>query len=256
MSVNPGSGPTPPSVPPPVEGDGDVGYFSLWVPHVERAAAFYGTVLGWTYGDKGPASRMIRGSSPRALVALDAANAEFWTNPHPTAFCSRAVADLDAAVARIRVAGGRCTDPQNTPYGRSADCVDDQGAPFSLHERPSGAPRPPMNGTDPGDVAYLTLQVIDSARARSFHTAVFGWSFTGGHVADGWQAEGPAPMTGLSGGHAHPELVPMYRVADLAAAVVRARVAGGTASDPARQPYGISSECTDDQGLRFYLGEL
>lgn len=243
---------------PPViaEGDGDVGYFSLWVPDVERAAAFYGAVLGWTYAERSPYSRMIRGSSSRALVALDAPNAEFWPDPRPGGFCSRAVADIDAAVARIRAAGGRSTDPQDTPYGRSADCVDDQGMPFSLHEREPGTLRPPMNGTDPGDVAYLTMQVPDSARARSFHAAVFGWTFTGGHVEDGWQVDGPAPMTGMSGGHAHPDLVPMYRVSDVEAAVARVRAAGGTATDPERAPYGISSDCTDDQGLRFYLGQL
>lgn len=238
------------------EGDGDVGYFSLWVPDVERAAAFYGAVLGWTFGEKGPASRMIQGSSPRALVALDAPNAEFWPDPRPTAFCSRAVADLDATVARIRAAGGACTDPTDTPYGRSADCVDDQGVPFSLHERESGTPRPPMHGTGPGEVAYLSMLVPDSARARSFYADVFGWTFTGSHSQDGWQVEGPAPMTGLAGGHPNPELVPMYRVADVQAAVIRVRAAGGSASDPASQPYGLSSDCIDDQGLRFHLGQL
>ena len=30
---------------------------------------------------------------------------------------------------------------------------------------------------------------------------------------------------------------------------------GGTATDPERQPYGTTSECTDDQGVRFYLGD-
>ncbi len=246
------------SPPVPAQGEGDVGYFSLWVPDVERAATFYAAVLGWTYDDAQPEGhRMIRGSSPRALVPLARARAEFWPDQeHATAFCSRAVTDVDAAVARIRVAGGRATDPQDTPHGRSAECADDQGAPFSLHEREPSTPRPPMNGTDPGDVAYLTLQVPDSTRARSFHAAVFGWTFTGGHVEDGWQAEGPAPMTGLSGAHPHPELVPMYRVTDIEAAVARVRVAGGIATDPERQPYGISSDCTDDQGLRFYLGQL
>lgn len=240
----------------PAEGDGDVGYFSLWVPDLDRAAAFYGAVLGWTYTERSPHARMIQGSTSRALVALDAPNAAFWPDPRPGGFCSRAVADITAAVARVRAAGGRSTDPQDTPYGRSADCVDDQGVPFSLHEREPGAGRPSLNGDEPGDVAYWTMQVPDSARARSFHTAVFGWTFVGGHVADGWQAEGPAPMTGLHGGHAEADLVPMYRVEDVAAAVERVRVAGGTATDPERQPYGISSECADDQGLRFYLGQL
>ena len=63
-------------------------------------------------------------------------------------------------------------------------------------------------------------------------------------------------MVGISGGHALATTVPMYRVDDIARAVDRVRTAGGTASAPEAQPYGITSTCTDDQGTRFYLGQL
>ena len=63
-------------------------------------------------------------------------------------------------------------------------------------------------------------------------------------------------MTGMHGGHDVATGVPMYRVDDIEAAVARVRAAGGTATDPERQPYGISAECVDDQGTRFYLGQL
>ncbi len=237
-------------------GDGDVGYLSLWVPDLDRAEAFYGAVLGWTFAERSPFARMIDGPAPRALVALDAPHADFWPEPRPGAFASRAVVDLDGAVARVRAAGGRASDPQDTPYGRSADCVDDAGLPFSLHERGPGDTRPSPNGDVQGDVAYLTMQVPDSGRARAFHTAVFGWEFTPGRIADGWNVVGPAPMSGMSGGHAEASLVPMYRVDDVAAAVERVRAAGGTATEPDQQAYGISSECTDDSGLPFWLGQL
>jgi predicted enzyme related to lactoylglutathione lyase len=46
----------------------------------------------------------------------------------------------------------------------------------------------------------------------------------------------------------------MYRVDDVDAAVQRVRAAGGTATDAETQPYGRTSECTDDQGSFFYLG--
>jgi predicted enzyme related to lactoylglutathione lyase len=48
----------------------------------------------------------------------------------------------------------------------------------------------------------------------------------------------------------------MWRVDDIATAVAAARAHGGDASEPARQPYGLISECADDQGSRFYLGQL
>jgi predicted enzyme related to lactoylglutathione lyase len=62
-------------------------------------------------------------------------------------------------------------------------------------------------------------------------------------------------MTGMHGGNAADTAVPMWKVDDVAAAVERVRAAGGTATDPERQPYGTTSEATDDQGVRFYLGD-
>ena len=60
-------------------------------------------------------------------------------------------------------------------------------------------------------------------------------------------------MTGMVGGADQPTVVPMYRVTDVASAVERVRAAGGTATDPERQPYGVTAVCTDDQGTRFHL---
>ena len=68
--------------------------------------------------------------------------------------------------------------------------------------------------------------------------------------------QGPHPMFGLQGGHPSSAVLPMYAVSDVVAAVARVRAAGGTATDPVQMPYGITSDCVDDQGLRFYLGQL
>jgi predicted enzyme related to lactoylglutathione lyase len=100
------------------------------------------------------------------------------------------------------------------------------------------------------------MQVPDSAAARDFYGAVLGWEFESGRVDDGWQVTNTRPMTGLSGGHAELTVVPMWRVDDIDGAVARVRAAGGRASDPERQPYGITSDCEDDQGTKFYLGQL
>jgi len=59
----------------------------------------------------------------------------------------------------------------------------------------------------------------------------------------------------MHGGHERATAVPMYRVDDIATAVSRVRAGGGTATDPQTQPYGLMSECTDDQGTHFYLGQ-
>jgi predicted enzyme related to lactoylglutathione lyase len=43
------------------------------------------------------------------------------------------VSDVDAAVARVRKAGGTVIqDPTRQPYGQMAECGDDQGGRFYL----------------------------------------------------------------------------------------------------------------------------
>lgn len=96
----------------------------------------------------------------------------------------------------------------------------------------------------------------DSARYRDFYGALFGWTFTEGRVEDGWNVLGANPMSGMRGGAARPRVVPMFAVRDLNAAVEAVRAAGGTSTDPEQQPYGTTANCTDDQGLVFYLGQL
>lgn len=229
---------------------GTVGYAALWVADPDRAATFFATALGWSYSDVGPQHRMVAGASPpQSIVSLAALPAGVWDDwpRYNTMFLSQGVDDADAAVERIRSAGGRSEDPVDTDHGRSANCMDDQGLPFAVHEGDS-------HGHD--RIGYLTFEVADSARARAFFGAVFGWAFSAGSDDDGWQVDEMYPMTGLHGGHGQPTVVPMYAVDDIGPTVNRVRAAGGTATVPERRPYGLLSSCADDQGTRFHVGEM
>ena len=230
---------------PDTQRPGDVGYAWLTVPDPDRAAAFYAAVLGWEY-EPGHAAggRNVTG---RSLPLGIGAGEPGW-------HLSYAVDDVAAAVERVRAAGGTASEPEDRAYGTAADCTDDRGTAFALHPAGSG-PRSPENGARPGDLSYLTYETVDSARFRAFYGAVLGWTFAGGRMADGWAVEQVSPMTGMHGGNAAEVAVPMWKVEDVAAAVERVRAAGGTATEPERQPYGITAECADDQGVRFYLGD-
>ncbi|MEP6527899.1 MAG: VOC family protein [Nocardioidaceae bacterium] len=226
---------------------GDIGYVSVWTPDLDRALRFYGDVLGWTYasGSSGQGRYVLGTSLPTGV----------WGGQESsTLFCCYAVDDIDAAVERVREAGGTADEPTDSPDGRRADCVDNQGVPLALMEAGSG-PRPPLNGRVHGDLTYFTMEVVDSAAARRFYGAVLGWEFSPGGVEDGWGPADVHPMTGMSGGHDGSAGVPMWVVDDITAAVEQVRSAGGTATDPEQQPYAISSVCTDDQGAKFYLGQ-
>ncbi len=243
------STPTPapaPDRPQPTAGrHGDVGHMSLLVPDLDRAQSFYGAVLGWTFAaaDRSDGRRVVGVTPPTTLLG---------GGDRRTLVLAWQVDDIAAAAAHVRDLGGAATDPVERPYGAQSECTDDQGMDFHLWQPPAGTPA----RTAESDVAYLTLSVPDSARFRAFFGPLLGWTFAPGRVADGWSIEGSAPMAGLVGGAPRPSSAPMYRVDDVEAAVRRVRDAGGTATDVATMPYGLTSDCTDDQGTPFYLGQL
>jgi predicted enzyme related to lactoylglutathione lyase len=230
----------------------DIGYVSLWVPDAARAADFYAAVLGWRYASySGAGSRQVEGLTLHHGV---------WGGvTPPTLFCCFAVDDIAAAAAGVQAAGGTAGEPQQEPYGLVSECTDDQAVRFALFQPPGGVssgPSAARSGLRNGDLAYVTMEVPDAARTRAFYGSVLGWRFSAGSVPDGWQVDDVAPMVGISGGHESATTVPMYRVDDIEASVAAVRAVGGTATDPEAQPYGITSACADDQGTRFYLGQL
>lgn len=230
---------------------GDIGYVSLWVPDVSRAAPFFASVLGWRYEDDG----RIEG---RRVIGHHLHHGMWGGVPEPTLFCCFAVDDVESAVDRIRAAGGDSSAPHDEPYGRVAEARDPLGASFAVFTPPGGTATgpPPVAGRAEGELVYVTMEVTDSDRAREFYATVLGWQMSPGRVADGWNVEGVSPMVGIAGSRPAMRCVPMYKVDDVDAAVARVRAAGGTASEPEEQAYGITSEATDDQGTRFYLGQL
>lgn len=235
------TGPVPVTV--PIE-HGDIGYISLQTPDAQRAAAFYRHVLGWDYD---PDTRKVTGNRMHTGI--------FETTGPQTVFCCYAVRDLDAARQAILDAGGRVGTPEEHEWGPTLDATDALGTDFAVFQPAPGIARPELNGAGPGELSYMTYYVTDSAAFKDFYGAVLGWTFEPGRIEDGWAVQGCHPMSGAAGGAAQSVAVPMWTVTDIDAAVARVREAGGTVIDePSRQPYGMSAECIDDQGARFYLG--
>lgn len=234
--------------------DGDIAFFSLHVPSADRARDFYSGVLGWQYGDSelgGRLDQIVNLSLPGSIWDGEAVPGV----PNPGVHLVHHVADLEAAVAKVRELGGTATDPFPSPYGLRSRCTDDQGNGFGLIQEQS-ASATAINGELPGDLAYLTICPGDEQRAATFYTALFGWGFHPGSVEHGLQIEGSTPQGGIWGGTGRQNVMLMYRVDDVAAAVAKVRELGGQATEPAQMPYGVTSDCVDDQGMTFYLGQL
>jgi predicted enzyme related to lactoylglutathione lyase len=235
--------------------DGDIAFFSLHVPSADRARAFYGEVLGWQFGDPmepGGFDRVVNLSLPAGV--WDGEGVPGVANPG--VHLVRHVANLEASIAKVRALGGTASEAEVTPYGSRARCTDDQGNGFALLQQPPGVALAAPNGERPGDLAYVTMAPGDEQLAATFYGELFGWQFRPGSVEHALQVEGPTPQTGVWGGSGRPNVMLMYRVEDVAAAVATVRALGGEATDPAQMPYGVTSDCVDDQGMAFYLGRL
>jgi uncharacterized glyoxalase superfamily protein PhnB len=225
---------------------GDIGYVSLWTPDAQRAALFYGHVLGWDYD---PDSHQVTNTvAPLGIYSVGA---------HTTLFCCYAVADLAAARQAILDGGGELGELRQFDFGTVLDATDPAGTAFAVYQPAGTQSRPELNGAGPGELSYVTYEVRDSGTFRDFYGRVLHWTFEPGRIDDGWQVEQAHPMAGVAGGGERATTVPMWTVSDIDAAVARVLQAGGTViQQPARQPYGVTAECTDDQGGRFYLGEF
>lgn len=225
---------------------GDVGYVAVWAPDAERAAAFYGHVLGWTYD---PATGQVTNTrQPIGISGVAGAG---------TLFCCYAVTDLDGARRAIVSGGGEPGQTREFDFGTVLEATDPTGAPFAVFLPAGETPRPELNGSGPGELSYITYEVPDSTTFKQFYSRVLFWTFEPGRIDDGWGVQGSQPMSGMAGGAEQTTTVPMWTVADIDAAVSRVIEAGGTVlQQPSRQDYGVMAECTDDQGCRFYLGQF
>ncbi|MEU3272105.1 VOC family protein [Saccharomonospora sp. NPDC006951] len=105
---------------------GEAGYFTLTVADDEAAKAFYGAVLGWQFGAGGvPRAWRVEGSGLPDSGLWGGQSYGGWKLMY-------AVDDLDAAVTRVRNSEGQVREVKQEPYGRTADCVDNQGIEFWL----------------------------------------------------------------------------------------------------------------------------
>lgn len=112
--------------PAPDAGSGEIVYLTFEVTDTVRFRAFFSAVFGWTFSQGRAGGDRYNIDGIRPLSGLAGGHVETTVVPQYI------VDDLDAAIARVRAGGGSANEPQVQPYGRSTDCVDDQGTRFYL----------------------------------------------------------------------------------------------------------------------------
>ena len=226
---------------------GDVGYVSVWTPDADRAATFYGHVLGWAYD---PATHLVTNTRQRIGI--------FEVGDRRTLFCCYAVTDLDGARHAItagRRAAGRGSGVRVRDRARCHRPAGQPPSPCSPRRRARRAP----SSTALGRANFRTSPTRCRMRphsARSSADCCSGRSSrAGSRTAGSWSP--PIRWPGWRAAQAHRQPCRCGRSPTSQRQSTRVREAGGTVlQEPSRQPYGLTAECTDDQGARFYLGEF
>lgn len=104
-------------------------------------------------------------------------------------------------------------------------------------------------------LGYFTIDTHDVGKARTFYSAVFGWTFdeassspTYAHVAE---SDPPFGFTKVERPGQFPHLY--FRVEDVDALCQRVTELGGKAAVPADSATGRTAVVSDDQGVSFSL---
>ncbi|MGW5054496.1 VOC family protein [Actinokineospora sp. NPDC004072] len=103
----------------------------VWNEHisgdVERAKEFYAAVFGYSFGDVGEGYYTLDvAGAEQPVGGIGGGSGAGWSTYFQ-------VADADSAVALVKELGGSVVSPvEDTPFGRMAAVVDDQGTEFRI----------------------------------------------------------------------------------------------------------------------------
>lgn len=148
-------------------------------PDPQAAVAFYGGLFGWQFAQRGKpdadANYLVATLHGRDVAAIGVTRPS--TSPSPLWNTYIGVDNADAAVARVRDAGGTViSEPFDlSSAGRIAVYADPSGATFRVWQ--SGAMKGAQAVNEPGSWNFSELNTDDPEGARRFYGPVFGWEF-------------------------------------------------------------------------------
>lgn len=258
-----------PSDPHPSGQSGAFIWYELMARDADRAAAFYGEVLGWTArgfgsGEHGDYRLFVAndGAEVAGLMALPTDNDCDAGEPGWVGYIG--VDDTDSMTAAVVADGGRqFVPPTDIPgVGRFAVVADPQGAVFTLMRGASDEASEAWSANAPGHCRWNELSTSDPEAAQAFYARHFGWTpgeaMPMGELGDyqmldhGGQTFG-AVMRNMPGDR--PNWLFYFGVDDIDAGLARLTRAGGALlHGPQEIPGGeFIIVATDLDGARFAL---
>ncbi len=153
---------------------GSPNWTDLGTPDVEAAAAFYGSLFGWSFQSAGPDAGgygmfTLDGKTVGAVGPLtEEGAASSWTLYFQTS-------DADATAKAVEQAGGTVRSGPFDVFsaGRMAGFTDPTGGQFAVWQ--PGETKGLDAVTDTNTLCWTELLTDDPERAKSFYTSVFDW---------------------------------------------------------------------------------
>jgi predicted enzyme related to lactoylglutathione lyase len=108
----------------------ELGYYTLSVGDLDRAAAFYGALFGWEFRREHETYLHVTNTAvPMGLTAGGSSS-------QPNLYYH--VADVDASAEQVRKLGGATGEMLDSKSGRGCTCTDDQGTVIGLWQPAPG----------------------------------------------------------------------------------------------------------------------
>ena len=229
----------------------------LYARDVDRAAAFYAQLVGWTAEHvAGTRSHRLLQSDGRIVASLHhiVHGDDVWV-PHVS------VSNVQDAVAAARTLGATLQNSIDIPgFARLATLRDPEGALFGLWEP---APHQGAQLTDEvGSLWWIEVLSNDVARARDFYGRLFGWTSVDTSFEPfatyGVFRRGDVQEAGLlpigRDWDVSPRWNAIFAVADCDATLERAKALGGSTLFVHTVPkYGRIGSLSDSGGATFVI---
>lgn len=240
---------------------GEPTWVDLSTPDMDRTVAFYGALLGWTYGGGseefgGYGSFFLDGKQVAGVMPLMAPGMPaVWSSYISTD-------DADKSAALVTESGGQVIAPPMDvgDLGRMAVFADPVGAVFGVWQ-PKQMTGAELIDSD-GAFTWTELTTRDQSAAHAFYRTVFGWEaavapeYTEFRLA-GRSVAGCMDMPAELPGEVPSHWMPYFAVADPAAAAQQAAGLGATVLVPDLEfPDGRCSVVSDPHGSTFGLLHL
>ena len=144
--------------------------------HQAQPRAFFGKLLGWTYGEIPGMGHAIQvgGRDIGGLFDLDGPNTPPGTRAHIGVMVK--LDSADATGAKVASLGGKAMPAFDImDAGRMAVCTDPNGAGFDVWEAKK-SPGTDVDSTLPGAPNWFETLTTDTDRAAAFYAGLFGWT--------------------------------------------------------------------------------